>query len=358
MTSSPAAGLLTPVRGAALSLEGVTRTFGATTAIDAIDLTIPGGSLTAIVGPSGCGKSTLLRLLAGLEQPDGGRLLADGSDLTAAPLGTRDVAMVFQDYALFPHMSVAQNISFGLRLQRRHDRRNGPDTRYIATEVERMAELFGLGTLLSRRPHQLSGGQRQRVALARAVVRRPSLLLLDEPLSALDVALRASARAEILRLHRDLGATLVLVTHDQQEAMSMATELVVMERGRVVQAGHPTEVYRTPRTRFVAGFVGSPAMNLFPTADGGSLGWRPQDARIVDSGGVPEPPGLLIAGVVDVCEFTGSGQEVVCRAADGEVFTLVQHDGEPWLRPGDAIRGFVPGRALHRFRPDGTRIDD
>ncbi|GAA1538830.1 MULTISPECIES: ABC transporter ATP-binding protein [Micrococcales] len=343
-------------RGAAISLQSVTRRFGTTVALDGVDLRIPAGSLTAIVGPSGCGKSTLLRLLAGLERADEGRLIADGSDLSTHPLGTRDLAMVFQDYALFPRMSVERNISFGLRLARRHDRRSGPDPRFIDAEVARMADLFGLQGLLRRRPDQLSGGQRQRVALARAVIRNPSLLLLDEPLSALDVALRASARAEILRLHRDLGTTLVLVTHDQQEALSMATELVVMNAGRIVQAGTPDQVYRRPASRFVAGFVGAPAMNLFATPDGGTRGWRPHDARLLRGGALAAPGSLEVAGVVDVCEYTGSGQEIICRDAEGVPFTLVQHEGEEWLRAGDAVRVEVPAAAVHDFAPDGSRV--
>ncbi|GGL45906.1 ABC transporter ATP-binding protein [Nocardia jinanensis] len=355
--TSPPTRLGVPVHAATIQLAGISRRFGSTTALDSVDLTIPAGSLTAIVGPSGCGKSTLLRLLAGLDRPDGGSLTADGDDLSAHPLGTRDVAMVFQDYALFPHMTVDRNISFGLRLARRRDRRNGPDSRCISAEVQRMAELFGLEELLGRRPDQLSGGQKQRVALARAVIRRPSLLLLDEPLSALDVALRASARAEILRLHRDLGTTLVLVTHDQQEALSMATDLVVMNQGRIAQAGPPDKVYRRPATRFVAGFVGSPAMNLAPTAAGGIIGWRPQDAQLIEGDRAVAGDGQVVDGVVDVCEFTGSGQDVVCRGTTGETFTLVQREGDRWLCPGHTVRAFVPAPAVHRFAPDGSRID-
>jgi multiple sugar transport system ATP-binding protein len=352
----------------ALALRGIRRTFGTTTALADIDLDIRAGSLTVVVGPSGCGKSTLLRILAGLDQPDDGRLLAADVDVTGNPVGSRDVGMVFQDYALFPHMTVEQNISFGLRLARRHDRRNGPTREQIDSEVLRVAGLFGLEALLDRRPSQLSGGQRQRVALARAVIRRPSVLLLDEPLSALDVALRASARAEILRLHRDLGTTLVLVTHDQHEALSVATDLVVMDDGRVAQAGTPEEVYRRPGSRFVAGFVGSPAMNLSTSTDGTTTGWRPPDARAVvpatgagSSVAAAGPSGttdLLVDGTVDVCEFTGAGQEVLCRDADGSTFTLVQRDGERWLRPGDRVRAHVPARAVHRFAADGTRIGD
>jgi multiple sugar transport system ATP-binding protein len=338
-----------------IDLIGVERRFGQTSALGGVDLHIPPGSLTVIVGPSGCGKSTLLRILAGLDAPTAGRLRMGGDDVTDHPAGSRDLAMVFQDYALYPHMTVERNISFGLRLHRRHDRRNGPTTAQITAEVHRVAALLGLEQLLHRKPAQLSGGQRQRVALARAIIRRPGVLLLDEPLSALDVALRASARAEILRLHREIGATLVLVTHDQHEALSMATDLVVMNAGRVVQSGPPEEVYRLPSTEFVAGFVGSPAMNIRPVA-GGSIGWRPTDARLATPDVASGQDGLVVTGVVDVAEYSGSGQELLCRNAE-EQFVLVQREGDQWLRAGDPVSAIVPVRSVHHFRTDGRRTD-
>jgi multiple sugar transport system ATP-binding protein len=340
-----------------IELTGIERRFASASALAGVDLHIPEGSFTVIVGPSGCGKSTLLRILAGLDAPTAGRLRMGGQDVTDHGPGRRDVAMVFQDYALYPHMTVERNISFGLRLQRKHDRRNGPTTARISAEVHRVAALLGLEQLLQRKPAHLSGGQRQRVAVARAIIRRPGVLLLDEPLSALDVALRASARAELLRLHREIGATLVLVTHDQREALSMATELVVMHAGRVVQTGPPEQVYRRPASEFIARFVGSPAMNLRPTADG-SIGWRASDARII-----PQPRGgtassdLVVSGVVEVTEYAGDGQEIVCRNGD-EVFTLVQREGDRWLSPGEPVTAIVPARSLHRFGADGRRIDD
>jgi multiple sugar transport system ATP-binding protein len=341
-----------------IELAGISKRYGQVTALDRIDLHIPAGSLTVIVGPSGCGKSTLLRLLSGLEAPSGGTLRMDGLDVTGQGAGERDIAMVFQDYALYPHMTVAANVSFGLRLQSRHDRRNGPTKADIGERVAQVAALLGLEPLLGRKPAQLSGGQRQRVALARAIIRRPQVLLLDEPLSALDAQLRASARAELLRLHREIGATLVLVTHDQHEALSMATHLVVMDRGRVAQSGTAEELFRHPATEFVAAFVGSPTMNL--QADGrsgrggGRLGWRATDARILSAGETAD--GLVIAGTVDVCEFTGAGQEVLFRNGDG-AFVALQHDGETWLRPGDGIRVVVPEARLHCFDEHGLRID-
>lgn len=334
-----------------LELSGVERRFGSTTALDGVDLRIPAGSLTVIVGPSGCGKSTLLRIAAGLDTPTAGSVVASGTDVTHAPVGQRDVAMVFQDYALFPNMTVERNISFGLRLARRHDRATGPSVAEIAERTRDVAERFGIEQLLDRKPAQLSGGQRQRAALARAVVRRPSMLLLDEPLSALDVALRASARAELIRLHRDLGTTIVLVTHDQHEALSLATHLVVMDHGRVVQTGPPQEVHRRPATVFVAGFVGSPRMNLW-TGDAGTTGWRPTDARW-GPGGADD--GLDVTGTVDVVEFTGAGQELLCLDEEGRAFMLQQHQDDQWLRPGDTVRAHVPSSAVHRFDRDGAR---
>ena len=338
-----------------IDLAGITKRYGKVTALDRIALHIPGGSLTVIVGPSGCGKSTLLRLLSGLESPSEGTLRMEGLDVTGQGAGERDIAMVFQDYALYPHMTVAANISFGLRLQGRHDPRNGPAKAEIAERVTRVASLLGLESLLKRKPAQLSGGQRQRVALARAIIRRPQVLLLDEPLSALDAQLRASARAEILRLHRELGATLVLVTHDQHEALSMATNLVVMDHGRVAQSGTAAELFRTPAMESVAAFVGSPAMNFQPSpaGGGGRLGWRATDARILRSDEASD--GLVVEGVVDVCEFTGVGQEVLFRNREG-TFVVVQQEHETWLRPGDAIRVAVAAERLHRFDQNGNRI--
>ncbi|WP_432971333.1 ABC transporter ATP-binding protein [Dactylosporangium sp. CA-233914] len=335
-----------------LRLTGLTMRYGPTVALDGVDLHVRAGSFTAVVGPSGCGKSTLLRVLSGLEAPTGGTVEIDGRGVTGQRAGERRVAMVFQDYALYPHMTVAGNISFGLRLQARHDRRNGPSRQQIDERVREVADLLGLGALLGRKPGQLSGGQRQRVALARAIVRRPAVLLLDEPLSALDAQLRADARAELLRLHREIGATLVLVTHDQYEALSMATDLVVMRDGRVVQAGPPRELYERPGTEFVATFVGAPAMNLVADRGGGRLGWRPADGRALEPGQAPE--GFLAEGVVEVCAYTGSGQDVLCRSPAGD-FVLQQREGDRWLTPGEPVRVAVPDARLHRFDEAGRR---
>jgi multiple sugar transport system ATP-binding protein len=338
-----------------IQLVGLTKNYGSTTALDAINLHIPAGSLTVIVGPSGCGKSTLLRVLSGLETATDGDLLLGGQPVADHKAGDRDVAMVFQDYALYPHMSVAANLSFGLRLQARHDRTSGPTKTEIAARVSQVGSLLGLDALLDRKPAQLSGGQRQRVALGRAIIRRPQVLLLDEPLSALDSQLRASARAEILRLHREIGATLVLVTHDQHEALSMATHLVVMDAGTVAQSGTPEQLFHHPATEFVATFVGSPAMNLLPSGSG-RVGWRAGDARVlVDvAATAPSSGDLVVTGTTEMCEFTGDGQQVVVR--DGDVtFTITQREGEQWLRVGDPVRAVVPAHRLHHFDANGRR---
>ncbi|MFC6022688.1 ABC transporter ATP-binding protein [Plantactinospora solaniradicis] len=342
-------------RAGDLRLIGLTMRYGPTVALDDVSLHIRAGSFTAVVGPSGCGKSTLLRVLSGLEAPSGGEVEIDGRSVTGQGAGERRVAMVFQDYALYPHMTVAGNISFGLRLQARHGRRNGPSRQQIDQRVHEVAELLGLGALLRRKPGQLSGGQRQRVALGRAIVRRPSVLLLDEPLSALDAQLRADARAELLRLHREIGATVVLVTHDQHEALSMATELVVLRDGRVVQGGTPQELYERPSTEFVATFVGAPAMNLCPDTGGGRLGWRPAEGRLLTPG--EEPEGFVAEGVTDVCAYTGSGQDVLCRSPAGD-FVLQQREGDRWLTPGEMLRVSVPEHRLHRFDEAGQRRAD
>ena len=219
-------------------------------AIGQVDLTVADGELMVLVGPSGCGKSTLLRLIAGLETPTAGRILIDGRDVTSLPPQDRDVAMVFQSYALYPHLTVRENLAFGLRV-----RRTPRDV--IATQVERAAAALGLEPLLDRKPGQLSGGQRQRVALGRAMVRNPKVFLLDEPLSNLDARLRMETRAELARLHRRLGATSVYVTHDQEEAMTLGERMAVIRDGRIEQVAQPLEVYRRPASLFVAEFVGA-----------------------------------------------------------------------------------------------------
>ncbi|WP_374943083.1 ABC transporter ATP-binding protein [Sphingomonas sp.] len=240
-----------------VAVEGLAKSFGAATALHPTDLAIEDGEFVVIVGPSGCGKSTLLRLIAGLETPSAGRVLIGGRDVTALEPAARGIAMVFQSYALYPHLSVAENIAFPLRMAK-------VDKEVIAAKVAAVAELLELGALLDRRPRALSGGQRQRVSIGRAIVRDPAVLLLDEPLSNLDAGLRVRMRHEFARLHQRLGATMIYVTHDQIEAMTLANRIVVMAHGRVEQVGAPLDLYAAPATIRVAEAIGSPAMNLLP----------------------------------------------------------------------------------------------
>ena len=243
---------------AELQLQGLRRTYAnGVTAVDGIDLTVAEGEFMVLVGPSGCGKSTTLRMIAGLEEMSAGRMLIDGVDVTDTPPAERGVAMVFQSYALYPHMTVAENMGFALKIA-------GRSRRDIDAAVRRAAESLQLEALLDRKPRALSGGQRQRVAIGRAIVREPKVFLFDEPLSNLDASLRTQMRLEMARLHERLGATIVYVTHDQVEAMTLGDRIAVFNAGRIEQVGSPTAVYRQPVNRFVAGFLGSPQMNFLP----------------------------------------------------------------------------------------------
>src|SRR5580698_10093938 len=245
---------LDPAAKPQILIEGVSKTYGTHTAVDDISLSIFKGEMFALVGASGCGKTTLLRMLAGFAHPSGGRILIDGTDMGTVPPHERPVNMMFQSYALFPHMSVESNVGYGLR-------RLPLDAATRKRRVEEALEMVQLGTLGGRKPHQLSGGQKQRVALARALIRRPKVLLLDEPLSALDKKLREQTQFELINIQYKVGITFVFVTHDQEEAMALSTRIAVMDRGRVAQVGTPAEVYEFPQSRFVANFVGS--TNLF-----------------------------------------------------------------------------------------------
>jgi sn-glycerol 3-phosphate transport system ATP-binding protein/multiple sugar transport system ATP-binding protein len=277
------ASVLTPAETAAASVRpaaircaarGVTKAFGGNPILRGVDLEIPEGTFAVLVGPSGCGKSTLLRLVAGLEEADEGTIQLAGRDVTHEPPRARDVAMVFQSYALYPHLSVRENLAFGLKLR-------GAAAKEIDERIREASTMLGLDVLLERLPKQLSGGQRQRVAMGRAIVRRPSIFLFDEPLSNLDAALRAEVRVDIRRLHDRLGATTLYVTHDQVEAMTLADTLWVLNGGLVEQKGAPLEVYERPRTKFVATFLGSPQMNLLD----GKLS-RERGEWIAEGGGV------------------------------------------------------------------------
>jgi ABC-type sugar transport system ATPase subunit len=266
---------------AALRLDAVAKTYpNGHVAIRHVDLGIEEGEFVVLVGPSGCGKSTLLRLIAGLETPTSGCIFIGGADVTGLPPQARDLAMVFQSYALYPHMSVRDNLAYGLRVRR-------TDRAVVAQRVADVAAALDIEELLDRRPAQLSGGQRQRVALGRAMVRQPKAFLLDEPLSNLDPGLRAQARAELRRLHRRLGATVVYVTHDQEEAMTLGGRVAVMRHGAIEQVAPPLDVYARPSNTFVARFIGAPSMNLVPAMvvgidapSGAVVGIRPQDVML------------------------------------------------------------------------------
>lgn len=322
-------------------LEGVTKRFGDHLVTDAIDLVIPDGAFTVFVGPSGCGKTTLLRLIAGLEDIDSGRLLIDGVDAAQTSPAARGLAMVFQSYALYPHMTVRANLGFALKAARR-------PRAEIAARTEQVAEMLNLTPFLDRRPGALSGGQRQRVAIGRALVREPKAFLFDEPLSNLDAELRAQMRVEIRRLQQQLGITAIYVTHDQAEAMTMADRIVVFRDGRVEQAGSPSEIYRNPASRFVAGFIGSPRMNFLAGAIAAThgavtIGVRPEHLAI-------DPAGT-IAATVQAIEYLGSDSFVHLRAQSGE--TLIAR-GVPDLdlRTDENVKLRIAPGAAHRFDAD------
>ncbi len=295
-----------------VKIVGVTKRFGAVEAVANVDLEIARGELFALLGGSGCGKTTLLRLLAGFERPDRGRILIDGQDMTGVPPHLRPINMMFQSYALFPHLDVAGNVAYGLK-------REGVARPEIATRVAEALALVKLDGLGTRRPSQLSGGQRQRVALARALVKRPKLLLLDEPLAALDRKLREDTRFELVRLQEQLGVTFVIVTHDQPEAMSMASRLAVMNAGRIVQTGTPHELYERPATRFVAGFIG--IANILQTAPGRWLALRPE--KIALSADRPATERAIAGTVVEV-GYEGDRSLYRIALADGSTMRVAQ----------------------------------
>jgi multiple sugar transport system ATP-binding protein len=330
-----------------IQLKQVSKSFGEVEVIPPLDLEIEDGEFVVFVGPSGCGKSTLLRLIAGLEDVTSGQVLIDGADATAIPPARRGLAMVFQSYALYPHMSVRKNIAFPLRMA-------GLDKAEQERRVEEAAKVLNLTEYLDRRPGQLSGGQRQRVAIGRAIVREPTAFLFDEPLSNLDAALRVGMRLEISELHKRLSTTMIYVTHDQVEAMTMADKIVVLQNGVIEQVGSPLELYRNPRNIFVAGFIGSPRMNLLDgpeaaTHNAHTIGIRPEHINISTGKGDWE-------GVVGVSEHLGSDTffHVTCKAF-AEPLT-VRASGEVELSYGSTVF-LTPDQAhLHRFDENGLRL--
>lgn len=331
-----------------ITLEKVSKTFGDVEVIPPLDLTIEDGEFTVFVGPSGCGKSTLLRLIAGLEDMSSGTLKIDGADATNVPPAKRGLAMVFQSYALYPHMSVRKNIAFPMRMA-------GMDKAEQDRRIEQAAAALNLTDYLERRPGQLSGGQRQRVAIGRAIVREPEAFLFDEPLSNLDAALRVGMRLEISELHKRLATTMIYVTHDQVEAMTMADKIVVLRAGYIEQVGSPLELYHKPRNSFVAGFIGSPKMNLIEGSeaakhDAHTIGIRPEHIDVADSGG-------LWQGTVAVAEHLGSDTFFHVHGTGlGETIT-VRATGEVGFKYGDTIHLTPRADQIHRFDASGLRVE-
>jgi len=350
---------------ATLALRAVRKSFGDTAVVHGIDLDVADGEFVVLIGPSGCGKSTILRMVAGLEDVTSGQILIDAAVVNEREPGQRDVAMVFQDYALYPHMSVADNMGFSLRYR-------GVRRDEIRRRVAEASSVLDIAHLLERRPRELSGGQRQRVAMGRAIVRDPKLFLFDEPLSNLDAKLRGQMRVEIKRLQQSLATTAIYVTHDQVEAMTLADRLVVMNAGNAEQIGTPLELYERPATMFVAGFIGSPAMNFLPAttaensvvlADGTRLplpaGAAP--GRAVTLGVRPEhltPDGAAgaFAVKVELAELLGADTIVHGRLGDGTLL-LARLPGSAHASLGDTLRLAADPASLHLFdRETGKRL--
>jgi len=342
---------------ASVAFEGVEKVYpGGTVALSDFSLELADGELVALVGPSGCGKSTVLRLLAGLETPTRGTIRIDGRDVSALAPQARNVAMVFQDYALYPHLSVRDNLAFPLRMR-------GMRAAEREQHVARVAELLSLGALLERAPRQLSGGERQRVAMGRALVREPAAFLLDEPLSNLDAKLRVKVRAEIAELRRRAPTTMLYVTHDQVEALTLGDRVAVLERGRLQQVATPAELYQRPVNRFVAGFIGSPPMNFAParwlpgapSGDEVVAGVRPEAVALTEPGAAG-----ALAGTVVQIEALGHETLVHVRLAAGENETpvrwVVREHGMVRHRTGEPVTLRVEPTAVHRFARDGRAL--
>jgi multiple sugar transport system ATP-binding protein len=328
-----------------ITLRNVNKSFGPVTIIPNIDLDIEDGEFVVFVGPSGCGKSTLLRLIAGLEDTTGGSISIDGRDVTAEAPAKRKLAMVFQSYALYPHMTVAKNIAFPLKMA-------GESAETIDKKVKDAARVLNLTNYLERRPGQLSGGQRQRVAIGRAIVRQPSAFLFDEPLSNLDAALRGTMRLEISELHHQLQTTMIYVTHDQVEAMTMADKIVVLNAGNIEQVGSPMDLYRSPKNLFVAGFIGSPKMNFVegPAADkfgAKTVGVRPEHIKISTTAGDWK-------GTVGVAEHLGSDTFLHVHTDLGTI--NVRGDGEVDVNHGDTVYLTPVASKVHKFGADGNAV--
>jgi len=340
-----------------LELKNIKKSFGDVNIIKGVDLDIQKGEFIVFVGPSGCGKSTLLRLIAGLEPITSGNLMLDGKDITWAPSGKRNLAMVFQSYALYPHMSVYDNMSFALKLA-------GVAKSEIKTKVEYAAKTLNLTQYLDRTPKDLSGGQRQRVAIGRAIVRAPKVFLFEEPLSNLDAALRGNTRVEIHKLHRALGATTIYVTHDQVEAMTLADRVVVLKDGLIEQVGTPLELYDRPANQFVAQFIGMPSMNMvaasaipsFSAATGGRLpsdgflGVRPEGLRVHPKQGAAAG----VPGRVELIEALGA--DTLIHVDVGGVPLIARQNERTPLRAGDDVAVELDPSVLHLFSREGRAV--
>ncbi|CAN7587308.1 sn-glycerol-3-phosphate ABC transporter ATP-binding protein UgpC [Rhizobium rhizogenes] len=353
-----------------VTLNRVTKQFGAASVIKGVDLAIEDGEFCVFVGPSGCGKSTLLRMIAGLEDISSGELKIGGNDMTRVGPAERGVAMVFQSYALYPHMTVAENIGFGLRM-------TGHSKAEVARRTDAAAEMLQLKSMLDRKPSQLSGGQRQRVAIGRAIVRNPQVFLFDEPLSNLDASLRVQMRTEISKLHQDIRTTMIYVTHDQVEAMTMADKIVVLQGGLVEQVGSPLELYHRPKNIFVAGFIGSPKMNFLKTKAGAVEGGVKVDlpggqSITLQGGSVKEGQPVTLGirpehldrseggdatlqGKVRLAEYLGSETMFYIALADGTEIA-VKADGLAQAKPGDDFSIHIPAAACHLFDDAGNAI--
>ncbi len=352
-----------------LALENVTKRFGSFTAVDNISLELKEGEFVALLGASGCGKSTTLRLFAGLETVTEGDVKLQGRDVTKASASERNIALMFQSYALYPHLTVAQNIAMPLKLRRLSAVQRLPGAHLLSAgvksqeediqqAVKKMSEMLRLDQLLDRKPGQLSGGQQQRVALARALVRDPSAFLLDEPLSNLDTQLRAETREEIRAIHQRTGYPFLLVTHDQSDALSMADRIAVMMAGKIVQVGTPAEIFNTPATQEVATFIGHHRMNILPagvaqqlheSASGLSLGIRPEELTIVQEGGLP--------ATVDTVTFHGEETILKLRGPNDLVLRSVLRGRSDLPNEGEQVLLGAERNALHWFDSDGKRAE-
>jgi ABC-type sugar transport system ATPase subunit len=356
-----------------VELRHVTKRYGAVQAVGELSLTVDKGSFTALLGPSGCGKSTLLRMIAGLEEITEGQCFIDDVDVTNVPPAKRRIAMVFQSYALYPHMTVRQNIAFSLSIA-------GASRKVQNEKTAVVARMLQLEPLLDRRPAQLSGGQRQRVAIGRALVREPRVFLFDEPLSNLDAMLRVQMRLELAKLHQDLGTTMIYVTHDQTEAMTLADKIVVLDKGRISQVGTPLELYNSPANKFVASFIGSPGMNFFgvtvkEVGDGcanielpggrradipihsGSfaagvleLGARPEHLTLVSA----EDPSVTFTGAVAIVERLGNSTILYIDTPAGQL--IVEGEGNLSVKSGDRVGLALAARQAHLFDAEGVVV--